>query len=370
MIFAEELIKLLEASKVSFYTGVPDSILKPLSKIINKKNKKKHIVAVNEGSAVSIGIGYHLSTKKIPCIYFQNSGLGNAINPLVSIAHKNVYSIPLFLMIGWRGYPNSNDEEQHNTKGKITPDILKLLNIRYVELSKKGDLKKLSKLIKFSKKNNVPVACLVKKNNLILKSDIKKINNKSFFNISRVEFIKKLLDSINKNTKIVSTTGYTSRELDQINRKSKNPWNNFFYMVGGMGHAGAVSLGLSMFENKEIICLDGDGSILMHLGSLRTNGFFGKKNFKHIILNNNSHESVGGTETTAKTINFKFLAKSMGYKKYFIIKKNSDIKIILPQFLKSKGPSLMNVLIKEGTIKDLSRPKNFKKIKKKFIGNK
>ena len=169
MIFTEELIKVLETSNVSFYTGVPDSILKPLSKIINKKNKKKHIVAVNEGSAVSIGIGYHLSTKKVPCIYFQNSGLGNAINPLVSIAHKKVYSIPLLLMIGWRGFPNSNDEAQHNTKGEITPNILKLLNIKYIELSKKNDLKKLSKLIKYSKKNSVQIIFLIKKNNIFLK---------------------------------------------------------------------------------------------------------------------------------------------------------------------------------------------------------
>ena len=126
MIFAEELIKSIFKKKINFFTGVPDSILKPLSEILQKKNKKNHIIATNEGSAISLGIGYYLSTKKIPCIYLQNSGLGNAINPLISVAHRKVYSIPMILLIGWRGSPNVKDEPQHKVKGAITKKLLKL----------------------------------------------------------------------------------------------------------------------------------------------------------------------------------------------------------------------------------------------------
>ena len=148
MVYTEDLIEILKKNKISFYTGVPDSVLKELSNKIDGLNNFKHVMAVNEGNAVSIGIGHYLSTKKIPCIYMQNSGLGNAINPLASIAHENVYAIPLLLVIGWRGSPSKKDEPQHMTKGKITTKLLKLLNIDYCILKNNNDLYKLDVLIK------------------------------------------------------------------------------------------------------------------------------------------------------------------------------------------------------------------------------
>ena len=131
MIKISSLINILKKNNSNFFTGVPDSVLKELSVFLQNKKKKTHIIATNEGSAVSIGIGHYLSTKKIPCVYMQNSGLSNALNPLISIAHHKVYSIPLILIIGWRGSPRLKDEPQHNVKGKITEKILKLLNIKY-----------------------------------------------------------------------------------------------------------------------------------------------------------------------------------------------------------------------------------------------
>ena len=154
MIIAENLVKSLKKSNINFFTGVPDSILKKLSFCLDDLPKSKHIIATSEGSATSIGIGYHLSTSKIPCVYMQNSGLSNAINPLISIAHKDVYSIPLLLIIGWRGAPNKPDEPQHKAKGKITKEILNLLKIKYCILKSENDLKKMSTLIKLAKKIN------------------------------------------------------------------------------------------------------------------------------------------------------------------------------------------------------------------------
>lgn len=164
MVSVKKFIYTLRKNKIKFFTGVPDSVLKNFCFYVEKYLKKKHVLATNEGSAVSIGIGHYLSTKEIPCIYMQNSGLSNAINPLISIASKNVYAIPLFLLIGWRGSPGSKDEPQHNAKGLITRNLLKLLKIKYCILKKENDLKKIEKLLKRCSKKNETVACLVEKN--------------------------------------------------------------------------------------------------------------------------------------------------------------------------------------------------------------
>ena len=178
MIKIDKLINLLKKNKSDFFTGVPDSILKELSYSLQSKNYKNHILATNEGSAVSIGIGHYLATNKIPCIYMQNSGLSNALNPLFSIAHQKVYSIPLILVIGWRGSPKIKDEPQHNVKGKVTEKILNLLNIKYTVIRTDRDLKKFNNQIKKAKKNNNIIACLIEQG--ILKKNAK-INKKMIF---------------------------------------------------------------------------------------------------------------------------------------------------------------------------------------------
>lgn len=367
MTLIKKLLNVFKKNKISFFTGVPDSVLKDLSNNFGKLNRNKHIIAANEGSAIAIGIGYYLSSKKIPCVYLQNAGLGNAINPLISIAHKKVYSIPMLLMIGWRGSYNKKDEPQHMVKGKITPKILKLLDIKHCVLRKINDLKKLNKLIVEAKRRNTPVACLVEKDILKIKKNNKEILKKNKFEL-RKDFIFELLKNIPSNSKIISTTGYTSRELMQIREEKKFFKGKDFYMVGGMGHAAMVSLGYSINSKKKIICLDGDGSILMHLGSLRTLGYIGNSNIKHILLNNDSHESTGSQPTTALGINFKNLVMSLGYKNYYKVSKKSSFKSALTKLLKSKGPSFLEVIISTGTLNNLKRPKNLIKIKKIFMG--
>ena len=166
MIRVQSLINLFKKNDVNFFSGVPDSVLKELSKFLDKKTKKNHVIATNEGSAVSIGIGHYLATNKIPCIYMQNSGLSNALNPLFSIAHQKVYSIPLILVIGWRGSPKIKDEPQHNVKGKITRNLLKLLNIKYTIIRTNSDLSKFNRQIKSNKKKNDIVACLIEQGTL------------------------------------------------------------------------------------------------------------------------------------------------------------------------------------------------------------
>lgn len=365
MFFVENFIKILRKNKIEFFTGVPDSILKNLSKYLENYSNRKHVIATNEGAAVSIGIGYYLSKKKIPCIYLQNSGLGNAINPLISIAHKEVYSIPLLLIVGWRGSPNLSDEPQHRAKGKITKKLLSLLKIKYCVLKNEKDLSKLKNLIKFSYQTKNIIACLVEKNSIKIKKDLK--ISRDNFSLLRSDFIESLLNLIPKNSKIISTTGYTSRELMQIRKNKKNNRGKDFYMVGGMGHSSAVAAGYSNNSRNQVICLDGDGSILMHLGTIHTVGYLKNKNFKHIILNNNSHESVGGQSTNAKNIDFKRVSMGMGYKNFFSIKDKNNLIKTIKKFLRKPGPSLIEVKIKNKSLKNLLRPKNLKDIKNNFI---
>jgi len=363
MIKIESLINLLKKNKCDFFSGVPDSVLKELSSSL--KNKAKHIIATNEGSAVSIGIGNYLSTKKIPAIYMQNSGLSNALNPLISIAHKKVYSIPLVLIIGWRGSPKINDEPQHKVKGQITEQLLKLLGIKYTIIRSKFDLSKFDRQIKQAKKNKNIVACLIEQGTLKKNKNIS--NKKDFYKLDKELFFKTLIKLLPKKTKVISSTGYNSRELMYIRKKYSLKNTNDFYMVGGMGHTASVALGYSLSSKNKTICIDGDGSLLMHLGSVKTVGTFAKKNFKYILLNNNSHDSVGGQSTYANDIDFKKFSKSLGFKRYYLIKDEKELQKNIKKFLSSNNLSFLEARVQNNKIKKLPRPKDLIAIKDQFM---
>ena len=359
---SQKILKILKKNKIEFFTGVPDSVLENFCNSLTRLNKNKHIISANEGGAVSIAAGYNLSTKKIPVVYFQNSGLGNTINPITSIIHKEIYGIPMILFIGWRGALNLKDEIQHKVQGKITLEQLNLLNIKYKIFNKNNFNKQLNQLIRYTKNSNHPVAFLFKKGDLETVKNNKK-NKKKYIN--RSQFISKLI-SISKRSKIIATTGFTSRELFQIRQNKENKIKNDFYMVGGMGHSSMVALGYSLGSKKQTVCLDGDGSFLMHMGALAISSKFAAKNFKYILLNNSCHESVGGQPTAIDKINLKQFSQSIGYKKYFILKDSKSIKHTLNLFIKSNGPSFLNVLINPGSLKNLMRIKNLREIKKNF----
>ena len=365
MIKIDSLVGLLRKNNSNFFTGVPDSVLKELSFSLQKKSKKNHVIATNEGSAVSLGIGHYLSTKKIPCIYMQNSGLSNALNPLISIAHEKVYSIPLILIIGWRGSPRVKDEPQHNVKGKITEKILKMLNIKYTILRSNSDLIKFNKQIKTAKKNKSIVACLIEQGTL--EKNKKTIKKKDYYNLNKEFFLKTLLENLRKKTRIISSTGYNSREIMYLREKYNLKNGKDFYMVGGMGHTSSVALGYSLSNKNQIICIDGDGSLLMHLGSIKTAGTFANSNFKYILLNNSSHDSVGGQNTYANDINFEKLSKSLGFKKFTCINNNQNLIKKIKRFLTEKALSFLEVKISNSKIKKLPRPNNLIKIKNQFM---
>ncbi len=363
MIKVDTLINFFKKNNINFFTGVPDSILKELSSYL--KNDKKHIIATNEGSAVSIGIGHYLSTKKIPCIYMQNSGLSNALNPLISIAHKKVYSIPLILIIGWRGSPRVKDEPQHNVKGKITREILKLLNIKYTILRSNKDFTKFGKQIKYAKKNNSIIACLIEQGTF--KKVYQNNSKKDFYNLDKELFLKTLLQEIPSKAKVISSTGYNSRELMHLRKKFNLRNSKDFYMVGGMGHTSSVALGYSLSSKNKTFCIDGDGSFLMHLGSMMTIGNFAEKNFKYILLNNNSHDSVGGQITNADNVDIEKLSKSLGFKNFYSIENKQNLTKDIKNFIKIDKTAFLEVKVTNSKIKKLPRPEDLIKIKNQFM---
>jgi len=354
-------IKNLKKIGIEFFTGVPDSVLKNLTDEIPKN--ENHIITANEGSSIALAAGYYLSKKRLGCVYFQNSGLGNAINPLASITHKKVYSIPLLLLIGWRGYPRSNDEPQHLVKGLITKNILKLLNIKYLIMNKKTKFSQINKIISYSKKKKIPVALIFKKT-FPDKIRDKKINN---YKVSRSDALLEILKNIKKNTKIISSTGYNSREILKIREKNNINLGKDFYLVGGMGHTSMVALGSSIFDRKNILCLDGDGSMLMHFGNLFTAAQYSKKNFKYILLNNGAHESVGGQTTNSFKMNLKKISYGLGFKEYQIIKDLDILKKNIGKIINKKKSIFLEIKISNQNMKELPRPKNLKSIKHNFM---
>lgn len=362
MIKPEDINKYLKKNKITFFTGVPDSTLKNLTDYFDDKNYK-NCIAVNEGSAVSIATGYYLNNKKIPCVYMQNSGLTNSLNPLLSNIHKSIYGIPMVLIIGHRGFGGKNDEPQHLLTGKVTTKILELADIKYVILNNKKDLIRFDALIKFAKKKQRVVALIIKNNSIQNHKNKKSSNN---YKIKVNEFFEKVnLKTKNLNFYFIISTGYPSREFYAHHRTSFK--SKAFYSVGGMGHTTSLAMGMSLKNNKKIICIDGDGSLLMHLGSLHSLKNSNIKNFKHILINNNCHASVGKQKTGANKINFRNLCKSLNYTKYFSIKKKSEIDAVLNKFLQSKGRVFLEVFCKDENSSNLPRVKNFQNIKENFM---
>tara|TARA_B100000519_G_C14250946_1_gene442377 strand:+ start:794 stop:1927 length:1134 start_codon:yes stop_codon:yes gene_type:complete len=351
--------QILKKNEVRFFTGVPDSLLKQFCLCLdNNVQDKEHIIAANEGNAISLATGHHLATGKIPLVYMQNSGLGNAVNPLLSLSDTSVYSIPILLLIGWRGEPGINDEPQHLKQGKIQLDIMRTLGIPYEVISgNEIDIdKKIAHCVKKALGKSCPIALIVKKGTFnVYKSPA--TNSSQDKLMTREESLEIVLKNLPKDSLIISTTGKTSREIFEIREKHESKHSSDFLTVGSMGHCSSIALGIAISaRSRNIICIDGDGSLIMHMGSLCTIGNIGPKNFFHILINNFVHDSVGGQPTAAKIIDMKKLVKSNNYKYFLSVTKKNELVKNLDSFIKSIGPSFLEIIVKPGARNNLIRP--------------
>jgi|TARA_B100000795_G_scaffold85324_1_gene61973 phosphonopyruvate decarboxylase len=351
---SKDFYEVLLKSDISFFTGVPDSLLKSiLAYITDNTSEENNIVAANEGSAIGIGIGYHLATNKIPLIYMQNSGLGNSINPLLSLADKLVYSIPMILLIGWRGEPGQKDEPQHVKQGEVTLDILDKIKIKYIIMDKDSSKSEISEIINFAKEKSVPVAIVVRKSTFESYS-LKKENSNSF-PLTREEAINRIVNLIDKKTIIVSTTGMCSRELYEIRREDRDL---DFLTVGGMGHASQIAFGIAIKKKDyQVICIDGDGSSIMHFGGIATIGINKPNNFKHFLINNGVHGSVGNQLTNSFNIDYVNTIKAFGYEEVDSCHDSEQVNKAIKKSLNNDKLTFLEIKVNTNFRKELGRPK-------------
>ena len=367
----EVFFQVLKEQGVEFYTGVPDSTLKHFCFFMDSQtSQNSHIIAANEGSAIGIATGYYLSTGKVPLVYMQNSGFGNALNPITSLVDESVFSIPMIIMMGWRGEPGVKDAIQHKKDGEVQEDILKSLNLSYTHIS--DDLVKMKNqmedIFDSVKNNNEPHVILVSKNYFQRFNSQQAVIDKAKF-LTREMALTHIINNIEDDDVVVSTTGKCSRELYEIRKKhSMNP-DRDLRIVGSMGHVSSVALGLSINISNQIICIDGDGSLIMHMGTLPTIGKYSKNNFKHVILNNFSHDSVGGQDTSSNYIDYENLAYSTSYKNYFQIDNKASFVDIFKSFRASEGPSFLEIVVSKGSNENLTRPKTTPLDNRKYFMN-
>ena len=287
----------------------------------------------------------------------QNSGLGNAINPLLSLCAREVYGIPLLVLIGWRGEKGINDEPQHIKQGKIQIDLLDTMDIPYKIISKDSLKYKtiISSAIQIAKNENIPVVILIKKGTF--SKYIRNIDQFDNHQMMREEALEIILKKLEKNTIIVSTTGKTSREIFEIRENKGQSHQQDFLTVGSMGHCSSIALGIALAKpNRQVVCIDGDGAMLMHLGSLTSIASLKPKNFRHILMNNEVHESVGGQATAAKEINLSAIVEALGSSKIFKAETPEELKANISKFVMCSGSAFLEVKICSGSRENLGRP--------------
>lgn len=352
MINTPEFYEFLVKNNLDTFYGVPDSLLKDIcAYITSKTSPDKHIITANEGNAVALAAGRYMATGRPSVVYMQNSGLGNTVNPLISLADEDVYKVPMLLMIGWRGEPNVHDEPQHVKQGKITLSMLDTMGIKYLILSDNYQ-DELAHAINYMKKESKSFALIIKKNTFS-KVSLEDENNP--YTITREIALDTLLNRIDKNSLVVSTTGKTSREVFELREKNFDTHERDFLTVGSMGHTASIALGISLSSDKKVYCIDGDGSLLMHLGGLGIAAKNARDNFKYIVINNGSHESVGGQPTIGFDLDLNSILTGLGFSKVFEVSTIEAIKNAFDEFDKlSKAVLIINV--KQGSRDDLGRP--------------
>ena len=351
------LMDQLAAMGIDQYYGVPDSTLSVLCDALNQEPLTKHMTASNEGAAMGLAAGYYLASQKPACVYMQNSGIGNAVNPICSLLHPDVYEIPALLIVGYRGEPGIHDEPQHVYQGKVTIAQLELLGIQYACINKTTTSEQLRDILVQAKKvldQKHIFALVVSKGTFEAEKGTTKENG---YQLIREDIIATLVDQLHDEA-VISTTGKISRELYEQLEMKKHDHSQAFLTVGGMGHASMIALAYAQKSpQRKVICLDGDGACLMHLGSLGTIANAQPANLLHIVINNAAHESVGGMPTCDPQINLSEVAKDLGYTKTYRVESLADFKRALFEASVISGPVMIEVMVSLSARADLGRPK-------------
>ena len=357
MIRPEFFIEALREKGIDCFAGVPDSLLKNICAYITDHFDAEHnIIAANEGAAVGLAAGHYLATGQPACVYMQNSGEGNIINPLASLTDQEVYNIPVLLLIGWRGRPGVHDEPQHVKQGKVTTGLLNVMGVNYEVLSKEED--KAAKQIEKAAKalaNKEVFALVIEKDTF---EDYKLQNVEvNDLTMTREEAIQTVAAALGEKDCIVSTTGMISRELFEYRAAMNQGHERDFLTVGSMGHASQIALGIALAQpDRRVWCFDGDGAAIMHMGSMAIVANKAPKNYVHVVFNNGAHDSVGGQPTVGLKIDLPAVAKAVGYKATYSVDSKAELENVLAKVNGFESPALLEIKVKKGNRKDLGRP--------------
>ena len=350
---------LLDIINADFFTGVPDSQLTPLCNYLMYTygiDPMHHIIAANEGNSVALAAGYHLATGKVPVVYMQNSGEGNVINPITSLLNDEVYAIPCIFIVGWRGEPGTHDEPQHVYQGKVTVKLLEDLDIDSFIVNEQTTKENLEYVMsKFSQQlaNGKQVAFIIGKGALSYSEKVTYANSNQMVREDIIRYIVKVAG----NDPIISTTGKASRELFEIRTANNQSHQYDFLTVGSMGHSSSIALGIALNKpERKIWCVDGDGALLMHMGSMGVIGHFHPSNLVHIVINNSAHETVGGMPTVTDSMDLPTIAKGCGYPYAVSVSTFEDLVRALHAAKERKELSFIEAKCSIGARNDLGRP--------------
>ena len=358
MVSVDKFYDTLQGCGVRMFAGVPDSLLKNLCAYITDHSDANHnIIAANEGAAVGIAAGHYLATGEVPVVYMQNSGIGNAVNPLMSLADEKVYAMPILLVIGWRGEPGVHDEPQHVKQGEVTLPLLEAMQIPYVVLPDNDEtaLPAVRSIVNDCRTLSKPQAIVIRKNTFgKYKLQKEAVND---YPLSREEALTRLVKAIDANSVIVSTTGKLSRELFELREARGEGHDRDFLTVGSMGHSSSIALGIAVEKQKRrVYCFDGDGAFIMHMGSISNIGALGPKNLVHVVFNNGAHESVGGQPTLGFGIDICTIAHACGYKEALTVTTAEEFDALAHRINSLEGPVLIELRVRINSRDNLGRP--------------
>ena len=342
---------------VDFFTGVPDSLLNDFCLYMtNNMTAEQHVMAANEGNAIAIAAGHYMATGKLPLVYMQNSGIGNATNPLLSLAHDCVYGIPMLLVIGWRGDPAINDHAQHKKQGELTPVLMKDMDIPYEILDAEDTvINKFEWAVEKAREISSPVALIAKK--AILTEKVKKQEYPESKLMNREEAVSAVIDIFGSDAIYLGTTGRATREVHEQLKlygiSDGHEWQN----VGSMGHVSSVGLGIALAKpEQKVVVFDGDAAAVMHMGALATNCRYKAGNMIHIVLNNGVNESVGGQPSAGYVVNLTAIAAACGYRTSgHAVEKKEELQAIVKNYQKEEMPLFIDVHVRQGIRPDMPK---------------
>lgn len=359
MLSPKRVYEQIHAEGIRYFTGVPDSVLKDFCAYVTDNTADdEHVITANEGNAVALAMGHYLGTGEPALVYMQNSGVGNTVNPLLSLADPEVYGIPMLMMIGWRGEPGVKDEPQHVKQGRVMTDLLDAMEVPWFELSAETEDpgRTITEACRLMHEKSMPVALLVRKGafeKYELQNEVK-----TDFPMNREAAVKCIVDMLGSEDAVISTTGKTSREVYEYRDERGEGHGNDFLTVGGMGHTASIALGVARGQpDRRVVCLDGDGSVIMHMGALAVIAQSGLGNLVHVVINNGAHDSVGGQPTAGFAVDFPAVAKACGYREAVAVDRPEDVQREFERLTQAGGPALLEIRTNKGARDDLGRPK-------------